>query len=282
MSSFYPVRKRDAASLAPGYSRAFRRVEILSILAFFGMLAGLVARLWNPAQRNPWLVLLALVSGYIAADFCSGVVHWLGDTWGSPDLPLLGATVIRPFREHHVDQTAIARHDFVETNGANCLISLPPAAASLILPLEGGQELGLFAATFLGSLILWVFGTNQFHKWAHLSTPPTWIATLQRWHLILPPDHHAIHHTAPFSRYYCITVGWWNWPLSKLGVFPFLEQLITSLTGALPRRDDIGDPAARWLLLEEHQEQSASALSVPALTDARCCAPSASPRRTLR
>lgn len=240
-------------------------VEVLSILAFFGMLACLVARLWNPAKSSPWWVMVAALSGYLAADFCSGLVHWMGDTWGSPDVPLLGATVIRPFREHHVDQTAITRHDFVETNGANCLISLPAAAASLFLPVDCGQGLGLFAATFLGSLILWVFGTNQFHKWAHLSSPPAWISTLQRWHLILPPDHHALHHTAPFSRYYCITVGWLNWPLSKMRFFPILERLVTSLTGALPRRDEIGDRAAR-LLLPAEPEQPASVLAVAAVS----------------
>jgi plasmanylethanolamine desaturase len=276
MSQSFPwLRQRDAASLACGYSRSFRVVEVLSILAFFGMLGCLFARLWNPAKDSPWLVLVAVLAAYIAADFCSGFVHWMGDTWGSPDVPLLGATVIRPFREHHVDQTAITRHDFVETNGANCLISLPVAAGSLLIPVEGGEDVGLFAATFFGSLILWVFGTNQFHKWAHMTTPPPVIAAFQRWHLILPPVHHAIHHTAPFSQYYCITVGWLNWPLSKMRFFPMLEQLITSLTGALPRRDDIGDRAAR-LVAEVQQEQAPPVLTIGAGAAGSNCASSQS------
>jgi len=268
MSPSHPwLRQRDAASLSSGYSRVFRVVEVLSILTFFGMMGCLLARLWNPARSSPWLVLIALILGYVAADFFSGFVHWLGDTWGSPDVPILGAAVIRPFREHHVDQMAITRHDFVETNGANCLISLPVAAASLLLPVEGDQAVGLFAATFFGSLILWVFGTNQFHKWAHLARPPSWIATLQRWHLILPPDHHAVHHTAPFSQYYCITVGWWNWPLAKMRFFPMLEQLVTSVTGALPRRDDLGDRLAR-LVIEEEGEPPPAVFAVGASTAA--------------
>lgn len=258
MENFGPrLKQADAAVLASGYSRTFRKVEIWSIAAFFALQIGLLLRLWRPAWESPWLVLSAVLLAYLAADFTSGFIHWLGDTWGSTSVPVLGQSVIRPFREHHVDQTAITRHDFVETNGANCLISLPAAAVGLLIPVQQGDDLALFATSFLGALIFWVFATNQFHKWAHLERPPAAIAWLQRLHLILPPGHHAIHHAAPFSRYYCITVGWMNWPLTKLRFFPFLESIITGLTGALPRRDDIGERAAILVAESLQPEQSA-------------------------
>ena len=66
-------------------------------------------------------------------------------------------------------------------------------------------------------------------------TPPRRCSpALQRWHLILPPAHHALHHTRPFTTHYCITTGWLNWPLGWARVFPALEWCITACTGALP------------------------------------------------
>src|SRR5262249_41094411 len=209
------IKQRDVAELASGYSKHFRAIEIAGIITFFGLLCGLVVRLWSPTANSPWLVLSAVLIAYIAADFVSGFVHWLGDTWGTPEWPIFGKSIIRPFREHHVDQTAITRHDFIETNGSNCLISLPFAVAGLFTPLPAGDSVRLFLVSFLSSLIVWVFATNQFHRWAHLSQPKGLIAWLQRLHLVLPPAHHAIHHAAPHCSYYCITVGWLNWPLTK-------------------------------------------------------------------
>jgi ubiquitin-conjugating enzyme E2 variant len=183
------------------------------------------------------------LTGFIMADWTSGLVHWLADTWGSLDMPVIGKSLLRPFREHHVDQKAMTHHDYIETNGANCMISVPWAAGALFIPAD--SWLGLFASVSITSMIFWVMMTNQFHKWAHMEDrAPGIVLALQKMHLILPPGHHVIHHTAPFDKYYCITTGWLNWPLYKLGFFKGLERLITATTGAIPRRDDIGIEAA--------------------------------------
>ncbi|HLM43230.1 MAG TPA: fatty acid desaturase family protein, partial [Myxococcaceae bacterium] len=227
------LRQQDAQALAQGYSPAIRAMEIASIVTFITLEAALVWRLWGGPHTGPWLVLSALLLGYLAADFVSGFVHWMGDTWGSPTMPILGKAFVRPFREHHVDEKAITRHDFVETNGNNCLVSLPVALLAVALPHSSPGW--VFISAFLGAMIFWVMATNQFHKWSHLEQPPALIGFLQRTHLVLPPDHHQIHHTAPFNKYYCITVGWMNKPLLMIGFFPALERLITWATGALAR-----------------------------------------------
>jgi hypothetical protein len=237
------LRQRDAKDLAAGYTSQFRWVEICAILTFFGFLVALSVRLAPAGLRSPWLVLSAVLVGYLAADFVSGLVHWAADSWGSVEMPIIGKALLRPFREHHVDQEAITHHDFIETNGSNCLISLPPAVSAMFISVE--RPGGLFAATFITSLVFWVFCTNQFHKWSHMRQPPPVVAWLQRLHLVLPPAHHVVHHTPPFHKYYCITVGWMNWPLYKIRFFQSLEWMITAVSGALPRQDDIGEEAAR-------------------------------------
>jgi ubiquitin-conjugating enzyme E2 variant len=240
------VRQQDARELAQGYSPAIRAMEIAAIVSFVSLEVALVYRLWGNPHMGPWLVLSAVLLGYLAADFVSGFVHWMGDTWGSTDMPVLGKAFIRPFREHHVDEKAITRHDFVETNGNNCLVSLPVAGLALALPHSSAWW--VFISAFMGAMIFWVMATNQFHKWSHMEEPSAFVGFLQRIHLVLPPDHHRVHHTAPFNKYYCITVGWLNWPLSAIHFFPLAERLITWTTGLLPRQDDIGTEAAVALM----------------------------------
>jgi Lipid desaturase domain len=62
----------------------------------------------------------------------------------------------------------------------------------------------------LSLLCLAAFLTNQFHKWAHMDTPPAFVSWLQEWGVILSREHHDIHHESPYDTYYCITTGFWN------------------------------------------------------------------------
>ena len=225
-------------------SKAIRRLDLASLLSYAALACWLALRLAPQVPGRPWLVLTAALLAYLAADLVSGIVHWAADTWGSPDLPLIGPAVLRPFRDHHRDPLAITRHDFVETNGNNCLGSLPGLGLAIWVAPGPEGEGNLFVASFLGGLVFWMLLSNQFHKWAHLPAPPPPIAALQRWHLILPPEHHALHHTRPHDSHYCITTGWLNAPLGWTRAFPLLEWLVTACTGALPRRDDLGTAAA--------------------------------------
>lgn len=40
--------------------------------------------------KNISSILVSATCGIITADFLSGLVHWIADTWGSVELPLIG------------------------------------------------------------------------------------------------------------------------------------------------------------------------------------------------
>ena len=189
------------------------------------------------------LLVLAVAGAALLADFLSDLAHWVFDTWGDTDVPVIGNGIIRGFREHHADPLAITRHDFVEANGATALATIPLLALSFALdPARPGGRLGL---AFVIALCAFVVATNQIHLWAHHPRPPRLISALQRAGLVLSPDEHALHHAAPFDRHYCITTGWSNAPLARLGFFAALERGISAATGAIPRRSDPAEPPPR-------------------------------------
>ena len=214
----------------PDYTVAHRFLEMGGIAAFFVLSSLLVAWSWTQERGlGSTSLIAAALLGFVMADFVSGLVHWAGDTLGDEETPLLGKAFIRPFREHHVDQKEITRHDFVETNGNNCLVAIPVLFATYVmLPDRHVPVVGFLVATLV-SMCLSVFGTNQFHKWSHTDRPAPVVAFLQRWHLILNPVHHSIHHTAPFEKHYCITVGWLNPILTGTGFWRALERLVLKL-----------------------------------------------------
>ena len=234
---------RKASELAQGYSPVFRLIEILSILTFGILTLMIIARAAHFARPSPWIITSAFLLGWIGADFVSGLVHWAGDTWGTIEWPFLGKTIIRPFREHHVDALAMTRHDFVESVGSHCLVSLWVMIIAVLIPLpEENHGLQLFIVVWMGSLTFMTLLTAMTHKWAHMSKVNGLIRFCQQTGLMLSPRHHAVHHTPPFDQYYCITTGWLNPLLTRIRFFRHAETFITWLTGAIPRQDDLGLP----------------------------------------
>ena len=207
-----------------------------AIAAAAGLIGWLGWRIATEVDVWQWWVLLALVSGVIAADFASGVVHWAADTWGRDDCPVIGPRLLVPFRVHHVNPDDFLRRRFVDTNGEVAAIAVAGLSTLNALPLE--TVWGTAAAVFgfalcgIGSL------TNQIHQWSHMPSPPPVVRALQACGVLLGREKHAAHHSRPYDRHYCITTGWCNRPLEAIAFFRRMESAITALTGVSPRHDD--------------------------------------------
>jgi hypothetical protein len=216
-------------------------VEIASITLVLATMLAMAMRVGRAIESTgDWIYLgFTALTGYLTADFLSGVVHWAGDTLGDETTPFLGKNFVLPFRLHHVEPKEISTHDFIETNGNNCIVVLAPLiSAYVVMPTETG--FWFFASTLMGFLALFIVATNQFHKWAHSDTPPRVAVLLQRWGLILSPEHHNIHHALPHDRQYCITVGWMNPLLNRIQFFRGAEALVAAVR-------------PEWLSLEERE-----------------------------
>ncbi|KAG5502381.1 hypothetical protein JIQ42_05258 [Leishmania sp. Namibia] len=248
------VRRANAKKLAAGYTRKKRFLECcyLSASAFlwcsnvvscgryfvFSPDANAMQLLWMP---------LFIIAAMALADLVSGLAHWGLDTWGSPDTPIFGS-FIRSFREHHVNQTAMCRHDFIETNADTTLPLLPVLLMQYACVHSTNHSGNGYAANlhvrnigahvFLCTFFLFVGITNEIHKWSHQAKQSRVVRKAMDIGIILSPISHRKHHKDPFDRTYCITTGWLNPLLDSVNFWRRLESLVSSVTGAVPRSND--------------------------------------------
>lgn len=223
-----------------GWVRLGWWIEVAGVCGFFALVLVHVMRFSTASEMFGWREAVVALLALVVADFLSGLFHWMADTWGSEDISWIGPHFLRPFRVHHIAPLAMLHHDFFETNGNSALLALPFLLLSLALPLS--SDLSRFVAVFLAAVGVWGFATNQIHKWAHMNDPPSIVRWMQSRGVILSPQHHEVHHTAPFATNYCITTGWCNGLLAAIGFFPALERCIAALTGLTPRSYELALP----------------------------------------
>lgn len=210
-----------------GYARRHRAIELVCIAGAIAQFCYLGLRLAQGVTTwaGALMIAAALAGGYFAADFISGLAHWTGDTLGDEHTLLIGAHFIAPFRFHHVDPKDITRHGFIETNGNNCIVCVLVLAHVVVLMPRAPGFFFYYGALML-STALWMFGTNQFHKWAHADRVAPVVRRLQVMGVILSPERHNIHHKVPHDTHYCITSGVLNPLLARIRFFRFMEHMI--------------------------------------------------------
>jgi len=254
LSQSFVQRKQNAQMLASQYTTSKRAGEILSVIGYLVfLLLSMKSILEHLTLSSLWVVAFACALSMILADLFSGLIHWGADTWGTLDTPFVGKTFIRSFREHHVDPYRITHHDVIETNGDNCMATVPALILVSFVTIRKGNDADLFIVSFLTILCIWVSFTNQIHKWAHTRKPSALIGILQQVRFVLSRKDHQVHHHTPFDRYYCITTGWLNPLLGSIAFWKRMENMIAANTNQRPRKDD-----AFWTVqgsLEEEEDE---------------------------
>ena len=219
-----------------GSGPALRLFETACVLTAYGLATVHLVRLVQNETSFHWTVIFAVFLAWPCADFMSGLVHWLADTWGSEELPIVGPRFLRPFRVHHVTPTSFVECGFMDTNGDTALIGIPFLLSIYLCPLD--VMWGYWSASFMLAFCVFALPTNQIHQWAHMPNPPILVRFFQRMGLILAASNHQHHHSGAHMGNYCITSGCCNPLLERISFFRKLEQIILRVTGCKPRADE--------------------------------------------
>ncbi len=175
-------------------------------------------------------IVLQIFAGVIVADIVSGVVHWFEDTYGDPDWPIIGKSVIEPNIIHHSDPMKFTRAPFWKRNRA--------VAPIFALALLGVVLAGAFNAFTLSMLIAGALA-SECHRWAHLPKErvPRIVRALQHVGVLQSTAHHWSHHRHGFNTHYCTVTNVTNPFLDGLRVFRLIEGALEGAFGLKPRYD---------------------------------------------
>lgn len=143
-------------------------------------------------------IVVQIVAAYFVADLLASLYHLATDNgWNSK-------RVVANFMKHH---------------------GRPETMTFDMEPMLGGVPLfalGLWLASpFVAALGLFIGFAQVPHYYAH-HPAPTFVQTLQRWRVILPPEAHDLHHNSGhYDRNFSVINGWSNplvnWCLEKAG-----------------------------------------------------------------
>lgn len=193
----------------------------------------------GPSLHPLWLPLAVLI-GILGADFWSGLLHWFFDTFLDVETPIIGGHLVGPFREHHHDPLAMTRHSLLEKVGNSCIGFLP---FFLVVwwfgPVVPKTPFGVFMYWVVLTFGFFLTASNVLHSWAHEADPPRFARRLQRWGLIISPEHHAPHHLWPHQRTFCVTTGWVNYFADRISLFKYFEHAFVFL--GVPKSTSLED-----------------------------------------
>lgn len=165
------------------------------------------------------LVIFKAIGVVLFADFITGLVHWMEDSYWSPETPILGKWLVIPNIAHHENG-----QDFLKKSWLASSWDLLLAGIAVIFIAFCANRLTWEVALFVSIII----NANQIHKWAHMTryaNKPKIIGFLQKLYILQRTDHHGRHHRKPNNTHYCTVTNVLNPVLDKLRFWRGLEKI---------------------------------------------------------
>lgn len=162
-----------------------------------------------------WLgqyVFLAIIIGWLLADWFTGFYHLLLDHFSWKGVPVLEQQAI-DFQGHHHSPRDIVDESF------NKVIEPATYAGCIVLFLS-------IILTGFWSPLLWSFATfaalsQGFHRWSHMrpSERPQVVTALMKCKILISDKQHLAHHRPPFMKNYSIVSGLTNHLTNRLYLY---------------------------------------------------------------
>lgn len=174
-------------------------------------------------------IIAKLLLTITAADFTSGLVHWLEDAYAHPHMRWFG-NIARENLQHHAKPREFLKKNWWQSSWDLFLLGLAAIATALHFHVLSGWFL-LYAVL--------VVNANQIHKWTHSNRQetPAVIRLLQRYNIMQNSRHHALHHRGQRDSHYCVMTSYLNPALEAVNFWKSMEIAIERLTGVKRRND---------------------------------------------
>lgn len=179
------------------------------------------------------LILLQVVCCVLFVDLLTGLVHWLEDSYGNEDTPLIGKLITQENNRHHQQPAYMTRFGYWYTSGM-----LIGVAGVIGL---GAWALGLFSWQ-LGLVLALGANANQIHKWTHRSRRANGrvVSWLQDIRLFQSQADHAKHHRGDQRGHYCVVTPHLNALFERFKVWERAERGIERAFGVARREPSKG------------------------------------------
>lgn len=193
----------------------------------------------NATEGNlAWPVLTVLVLiGFFLADFFTGLIHWVTDTWFDE---VQFTRMVSIAREHHLYPHHILGYgfrDYVGYTSWPAVLLFAPMLPWLLLRSEVSPVTYGWVLVCSVVCALSFFGTH-LHRFGHQRSENPLVRFLQSARLLISPQYHAQHHGGIHDTHYCVVNGWANVVCDAIGFWRGLEKLAHWLSGAVPRHND--------------------------------------------